>query len=170
MTPGAPAPPASYTQAGWRHTLVRVGMGAEGFAVSPDERELWVGNADGTLPVIDLTTEAVVATLTPGIRGANRLKFTVDARRVLITTHIGKELVVMDAAARTVVKRVAIEERGASGIAVSPDGAQAFVACPRDHYVAVVDLTTLVMTGKIDAGREPDGLVWWSGVCGRSPK
>ena len=44
---------------------------------------------------------------------------------------------------------------------MQPDGARVFVACPRDHYVAVVDLHTLEMVAKIDAGREPDGLAWW---------
>ena len=28
----------------WKHTLIPVGKAAEGFAVSPDEREVWVGN------------------------------------------------------------------------------------------------------------------------------
>jgi DNA-binding beta-propeller fold protein YncE len=81
---------------------------------------------------------------------------------VLITTHTGKNLVVLDAHTRQVIKRIPIEERGASGIQIEPDGKRAFIACPRDHYVAVVDLTRLEMTAKIDAGREPDGLAWWS--------
>jgi hypothetical protein len=51
---------------------------------------------------------------------------------------------------------------GASGIQVQPDGTRALVACPRDHYVAVVDLCQLTMVAKIDAGREPDGLAWWT--------
>jgi DNA-binding beta-propeller fold protein YncE len=61
-----------------------------------------------------------------------------------------------------VIKRVPIEQRGASGVLVQPDGSRAFVACPRDHYVAVVDLTRLEMVAQIDAGREPDGLAWWT--------
>jgi DNA-binding beta-propeller fold protein YncE len=160
--PGAPPEPAAYTQPDWEQTLVPVGMGAEGFAVSPDEREIWVGNADGTLPIISLPSGAVKTILHADVVGANRLKFTPDGKLVLITMHTGKELVVIDAASHTIVKRIPIEERGASGIQVEPNGARAFVACPRDNYVAVVDLKTLTMTGKIDAGREPDGLAWWS--------
>lgn len=161
VIPGAPTPPASYTHPDWRQVLVRVGKAAEGFAVSPDERELWVGNDDGTIFLIDLILNNHTATIDPGVRGANRLKFTPDGRYVLVTTHTGKDLVVIDAHAHTVVKRIPIEQRGASGIQVQPDGKRAFIACPRDHYVAVVDLTTLEMTGRIDAGREPDGLAWW---------
>ncbi len=162
MVPGAPSAPASYTAPGWKHTLIAVGMGAEGFAVSPDEREAWVGNADGTVSVIDLAAEKVVTVLHADVIGANRLKFTPDGRLVLITTHTGKDLVVLDAHSRTLVKRIPIEQRGASGIQVQPDGLRAFIACPRDHYVAVIDLAKLAMVAKIDAGREPDGLAWWT--------
>lgn len=160
--PGAPPPPAAYAAPGWRHTLIPVGKAAEGFAVSPDERELWVGNEDGTIAIIDLAAEKVEASLAADVRGANRLKFTPDGVLLLVTTHTGKDLVAIDAHTREVVRRIAIEQRGASGIQVQPDGSRAFIACPRDHYVAVVDLHRLAMVGKIDAGREPDGLAWWA--------
>jgi len=147
---------------GWRHTLIPVGMGAEGFAVSPDEHQLWVGNRDGSIAIIDLTQEKLAATLDADVPGANRLKYTPDGRRVLVTTHSGKDLMVFDAATRALVKRVPIAEKGASSIEIEPDGLRAFVSCPRDHIVAVVDLTTLRKVAAIDAGREPDGLAWWS--------
>jgi DNA-binding beta-propeller fold protein YncE len=159
--PGAQPPPASYTVPGWRHTLIPVGQAAEGFAVSPDEQQLWVGNEDGTLSIINLASEKVETTLAADVRGANRLKFTPDGRMVLVTTHTGKDLVVIDAHTRKLIKRIPIEERGASGIQLQPDGTRAFIACPRDHYVAVIDLHQLKMVAKIDAGREPDGLAWW---------
>jgi DNA-binding beta-propeller fold protein YncE len=162
MVTGAPAAPATYTTPDWRQTLVPDGMGAEGFAVSPDEKEVWAGAADGTITIIDLATEKVDATIPPGAVGANRLAFTPDGKLVLETAHTGKDLVVFDAKTRAVVKRIPIEERGASGLQVQPDGSRVFVSCPRDHYVAVVDLKTLTMVAKIDAGREPDGLTWWS--------
>lgn len=167
MVAGAPAAPAAYTAQDWKQTLVPDGMGAEGFAVSPDEKEVWAGAADGTITIINLATEKVDATLTPDVLGANRLTFTPDGKLVLVTAHTGKNLVVLDAKTRAVVKRIPIEERGASGIQVQPDGARVFVSCPRDHYVAVVDLKTLTMVAKIDAGREPDGLTWW--VLGARP-
>ena len=161
VVPGAPAPPASYTHFIWQPTYIPTGEGAEGFAVSPDEHEAWFGDAAGRLTVIDLQHPATHSTFPAGIPGANRLRFTPDGRFVLVTTHTGKELVVFDAHTRKPVKRIPIEERGASGIQIEPNGHRAFVACPRDHYVAVVDLATFTMTGKIDAGREPDGLAWW---------
>lgn len=161
MVPGAPPPPASYTTPGWAHTLVAVGPAAEGFAVSPDRKEAWVGDRDGTIWIVDLESKAVSARIAAETVGANRLAFTPDGRRVLVTMRAGKPLVVIDTRSRTVEARIPIAERGASGVLVQPDGARAFVACPRDHHVAVVDLATLTMIGKVDAGREPDGLAWW---------
>lgn len=161
VVPGAPAPPASYTHFVWEPVYVPTGEGAEGFAVSPDEREAWVGDAAGRLTIIDLQHPEKHTTFPAEIVGANRLRFTPEGRYVLITTHTGKDLVVFDARTRKVFKRVPIEERGASNIQIEPNGKRAFVACPRDHYVAVVELASFTMTGRIDAGREPDGLAWW---------
>lgn len=161
VVPGAPQPPASYTHEEWRPTILPVGEKAEGFAVSPDEREAWVGNADGTISVLDLVKERVAGRFPAGTTGANRLKWTPDGRYVLVTTHTGKDLVVLDGHTQKVVKRVPIEERGASAIQLDPEGKRAFVACPRDHFVAVVDLQKLERVQTIDVGREPDGMTWW---------
>jgi DNA-binding beta-propeller fold protein YncE len=147
---------------GWRHTLVPVRLGAEGFAVAPDEKTLWAGNRDGTITVVDLDAARAVTTFDAGVVGANRLAFTPDGRRVVVTTHAGKDLVVIDAATRALVKRIPIEEHGASGIQMEPGGRRVFIACPRDHFVAVVDLIKLERVATIDAGREPDGMTWWA--------
>jgi DNA-binding beta-propeller fold protein YncE len=48
---------------------------------------------------------------------------------------------------------------GSGGIQMQPDGARAFVACGQDGYVAVIDLKTLELAGKI-AIASPDGLAW----------
>lgn len=162
VVPGAPQPPASYTHPEWRPSILPVGAKAEGFAVSPDERQAWVGNDDGTISVLDLDHATVIARFPAGTPGANRLRWTPDGARVLVTTHIGKDLVVLDAHTRTILKRIPIEEHGASAIQLDPEGRRAFVACPRDHFVAVVDLQTLQRTATIDAGREPDGMTWWT--------
>ena len=158
---GAPAPPASYTHTIWEGTYYATGDGAEGFAVSPNEREAWIGDASGRLIIVNLRDDRQNTNAPADIPGANRLGFTPDGRYVLVTTHTGKDLIVFDAATRTIVKRIPIEQHGASGIQIEPNGKRAFIACPRDHYVAVVDLQTMQMTSKIDAGREPDGLAWW---------
>jgi DNA-binding beta-propeller fold protein YncE len=98
----------------------------------------------------------VVATLAANARGANRLKFTPDGKQVLITA--GSALVIFDAATKKESKRLAAVH-GSGGIQMQPDGARAYVACGRDNYIAVIDLKTLEMVGRVDVAG-PDGLAW----------
>jgi YVTN family beta-propeller protein len=156
--PGGPGSPASRTD--WDETVVRVGNGSEGFDVSPDHKEVWVGNAqDGTISVIDLPNKKVVQALAADVHGANRLKFTPDGKHVLVSTLGGPDLVILDASTRKVIKRVPIGH-GAAGIEMQPDGTRAFVACTPDNYVAVIDLKSLEVAGRIQAGGQPDGMAW----------
>ena len=151
--PGGPLP-----RKDWNETVIRVGNGSEGFDVSPDHKEIWVANAqDGTLSVIDIAAKKVVATLATRTQGANRLKFTPDGRRVLVSS--GPELVVLDAATRQVIKRIPIGH-GSGGVLIQPDGTRAFVACSPDNYIAVIDLHSLAVVRHIQAGTEPDGMAW----------
>jgi YVTN family beta-propeller protein len=155
---GGSGSPGSRTD--WNETVIRVGNGSEGFDVSPGRKEIWVANAqDGTISVIDLAAEKVIETLAANVHGANRLKFTPDGKRVLVSTLGGPDLVILDATTRKEVKRVPIGH-GAAGIVMQPDGSRAFVACSPDDYVAVVDLRTLEVVGHIQAGGQPDGMAW----------
>lgn len=155
---GPGMPPRSMPRTDWNETVIRVGNGSEGFDVSPDGNEIWVANAqDGTISVIDFHEKKVIETLAANVAGANRLKFTPDGKRVLVSS--GPELVVLDAQTRKELKRITIGH-GSAGVLVQPDGVRAFVSCGPDNYVAVIDLQSLTVTGHIDAGGEPDGLAW----------
>src|ERR1700722_7209191 len=154
---GAPSGPA---RTDWDETIIPVGSGSEGFDISPEGKEIWVTNAgDGTISIIDRGTKKVVQTLDANVRGANRLKFTLDGHHVLVSTLRGTALVVLDASARKVIKRLPIGT-GAAGIEVEPTGQRAFVACTPDNYVAVIDLAALEVTGKIPNIGQPDGMAW----------
>ncbi len=144
----------------WLQTVIPVGQGDEGFDVSPDGRELWTANSqDGTVSVIDIAGKRLLLTINARVFGANRLKFTPDGSKVLISSLRDENLVILDASTRTEAKRVKIGH-GAAGILMQPDGARAFISCGPDNYVAVLDLKTLEVTEHIDAGGEPDGLAW----------
>lgn len=145
---------------GWNATFVQVGKGPEGFDVSPDGKELWAANShDGTVSVIDIASKKVVQTFAVPTKSANRVKFTRDGKMVLISDLGTGDLVVLDAAARKEIKRLNLG-KGIAGILISPDGSRAYVAASRDNYVAVIDLKTLAMIGKIETGRGPDGMSW----------
>jgi YVTN family beta-propeller protein len=145
---------------GWNETHVPVGKGPEGFDVSPDGKVLWAANShDGTVSMIDVATKKVVQTVDAHVKSANRLKFTLDGRVVLISLLSGNDLVVMDATSRGVIKRINLGE-GSAGILMNPNGKVAYVAVSRGNYVSVINLETLQVTGRIQTGKGPDGMAW----------
>jgi YVTN family beta-propeller protein len=170
VPPGAPAPPPGAPNSApsrpsppggnWEQTVIKVGNGSEGFDVSPNGKEIWVANAqDGTISIIDLVSRSVTDTIAANTVGANRLKFTPDGGRVLVSSLRTGELVILDAASHKEIKRMKLGH-GAAGILVQPNGERAFVACSPDNYVVVIDLKSLEKTGQVDVGQNPDGLAW----------
>ena len=158
--PSGPGGPMGAARGDWNETVVRVGNGSEGLDVSPDSKEIWVANAgDGTVSIVDLASRQVTQTLAADVGGANRLKFTPDGKLALISSLRSSDVTVIDNATRKTVKRIAVGH-GAAGIQMQPDGARAFVACSTDGYVAVINLHSLEVAGRIEAGRDPDGLAW----------
>jgi DNA-binding beta-propeller fold protein YncE len=154
--PGRGGPP----QADWDETVIPVGRGAEGFDVSPDGKEIWAANAqDGTISILDFPGKKPLQTLSADVNGANRLKFTLDGKLVVVSTLNGSDLTVIDAATRKTIKRINLGH-GAAGILMRPDGEVAYIGCTPDDYVAIVNLKTLEVTGHIDVGKQPDGLAW----------
>jgi YVTN family beta-propeller protein len=144
----------------WRQTVVLVGRGVEGFDVSPDGKQLWAANAgDGTVSIVDIAGKKVVQTFPVDAKRSNRLKFTTDGKRVLISDLTTGGLVVLDVATRKEVKRLTLG-RSVAGILVVPDGSRAYVAATNDNYVAVVDLKNLEVTSHISTGTGPDGMDW----------
>jgi len=161
--PGVGPPPGGPRKT-WRVTNVAAGRGAEGFDVSPDGKEIWAANAqDATVTIIDTAAKRVTQTLPISLRGANRLKFTPDGRRVLIAGGgggaAGNSLVVMDAATHKEVKQLNLGG-GAAGILIVPDGSRAYIAVSGKDKVAAVDLKSLDVTGYVATGKQPDGLAW----------
>ena len=151
-----PGPPGG----DWDETVIRVGNGSEGFDISPDHKEIWVGNSqEGTISIIDFASKKVVDTIAANARGANRLKFTPDGARVFVSTLSGGELIILDAHTHKELKRLKLG-KGSAGILMQPDGARAFVACSPDNNIAVIDLKTLEVVGRLEVGQEPDGMAW----------
>jgi YVTN family beta-propeller protein len=158
-------PPPGAPRLTWKVTNVPAGKGCEGFDVSPDGREIWAANAqDATVTIIDAMTKKVIETLPIPVKGANRLKFTSDGQRVLISGLGARDagdssLIVIDAQTRKEVKHMNLGG-GAAGILMAPDGSRAYVAVSGADKVAVVDLKRLEVVGQISAGKQPDGLAW----------
>jgi YVTN family beta-propeller protein len=163
---GARDNPGAAVRKTWVETNVRAGNGSEGFDVSPDGREIWVANAkDGTATIIDIATKKTNETVSISVKGANRLKFTPDGTRVLISGlgnregSSGTDLAVVDVRTRKEVKLLNLGG-GSAGILIAPDGARAYVAVSSRGRIAVVDLKSLTVIGQISTGNGPDGLAW----------
>jgi YVTN family beta-propeller protein len=154
----------------WTAAVFPAGARVEGFDVSPDGKQVWAASAGlGNIMITDVASKTQTA-LAAGVQGANRLKFTPDGTLVLVTTlgnrpgpageNLNKpNLTIIRTSDRQLVQRIDVGT-GAAGIEIQPDGSRAFVACSPDNYVAVIDLKTMQVVGKIDAGRNPDGLAW----------
>jgi YVTN family beta-propeller protein len=156
----AAGPPEAPPRVDWNETVIPVGKGPEGFDVAPSGREAWVGNAlDGTISVIDLEGKKVVTSFPTGLAHINRLRFTPDGRLVLVSTLNDPHFAIYDAGSRKVLRTLQLGH-ATEGILVEPGGARAYVACSPDGNVAVVDLRTFEVVGRIDAGPEPDGMAW----------
>lgn len=149
----------------WDETVIPVGKGPEGIDISPDGSEVWSASSrDGGISIIDPSAKAVKQTFNIGTKRSNRVKFTPDGRRVLVSDLAGNELIVVDAAKREVIKRLNVGKQP-EGIlivpAVSADGeARAYVAVAGDNRIAILDLATLEVSGHIVTGHGPDGMAW----------
>lgn len=153
-------PPPGGPRSDWDQTVIPVGKGPEGFDVSPDDKEIWAANAqDGTISIIEIAGKKVTQTLDANVSGANRLKFTLDGKHVLVSSLSGPDLTVIDASTRRTIRRVPIGH-GAAGILMHPDGSRAYIGCTPDDYVAILDLKSLEVVGHIQPGGQPDGLAW----------
>jgi YVTN family beta-propeller protein len=144
----------------WTEADVAVGKGPEGFDVSPDGRELWAANShDGTVSVIDVASRKVVANFDIHTKFANRVKFTLDGKLVLISDLGTGDLIVLDASARKEVKRVNLGH-GVAGILMARDGSHAYIAASADSKIVIFDLHSLAAAGEIPVGKGPDGMAW----------
>lgn len=160
IPPGRNAPPNAKPRTDWVQTVVPTARGSEGFDVSPDGKELWTASGeDGVISIIDLATKKPSAKVDAKVIGANRLKFTPDGKQVFISSLQTGELTIYDATSHKEVKRMKVGT-GAAGILMDAEDSRAFVACSADNYIAIVNLKTLEVTGKLDVGGVPDGLAW----------
>jgi YVTN family beta-propeller protein len=162
----APGPPPGAPHKTWRVANVPSGRGCEGFDISPDRREIWAANAnDNTVTVIDLASRRATATFPIPVDHANRLKFTPDGKRVLVS-GLGAgsgpnpdNFAILDVATHKEIKGFALGG-GSAGILVLPDGSRAYVAVSARDKVVAIDLQKLEVVGQIPTGKNPDGLAW----------
>lgn len=143
----------------WIVTLIPTGKSAQGIGMSPDGREVWTANweieRDG-VSIIDVASKQVTH-LPVRTQHANRVVFTPDGRRVLLADESGGELWVFDAASRKDIQRIKVAP---GALLLTADGSRAYAAVSRERHIAVIDLNTLSVTGRIDTGSSPGAMAW----------
>ncbi len=165
-------------QAGAKVADVATGKGAEGIAIAPDGGEIWVANREqDTLSIVDAKSLQVRATLACASFPI-RVQLTPDGTRALVSNAKSGEVAIFDVAARKELARLSLavtpverqDQRlfGAKfegspvpvGILIAPDGKRAYVANTNADVISVLDLEHSTLSGRLRAGREPDGLGW----------
>lgn len=137
----------------WNTTLIPVGNGPEGIAMSPNQKEVWVLNrGNGSTSIIDVATNKVSTTVNLHTPDPLRLTFTPDGKRVLIADGTSGDILVLDAASRKEIKRISNVGKEIHGLVVAPDGLHAYAAVQGSANVAIIDMHSLKVTDRIPTG------------------
>lgn len=160
---------------GVRLASVPTGEGAEGIAVTPDGRQIWVTNrAEDTITVISSAKQMPEAKLEAGAFPI-RAEATADGRFVLVTNAKGNDLsvystddlsevrrVAFDAVSKDTEGRLFSDRFGTSsvpiGIEIVDEEKRAYVAHANADGISIVDLEEWKVIGTLSAGKEPDGM------------
>ena len=155
---------------------IPTGKGAEGIAITPNGREVWVTNREAdTVSVIDVSSLEVAATV-PAAKFPSRVKITPGGKRALVSCANSGDVAVFDVATRREIGRIKLDEQAVAGaekrlfstqfgkspvpvgLLIAPDGRRAWVASTNADVVTELDLATLAVARRLTAGKEPDGL------------
>lgn len=136
--------------------IVPVEGGPVGVAFRPGG-EVWVHeDGDGSVTVIDGATDAVVATIDTGGKGAGRIAVSPDGR-FAASTHGGtQDVAIIDTATRAVVATVPLG-RGPGFPLFSPDSTKLYVMNSGSGDVAVIDMKTHAIVARHKVGTDPFG-------------
>lgn len=161
--------------------VLKSGLGTEAVALGRDGAELWLVNPelDAVLVLDAESFEGLARIPCPG--HPERIAMTPDGSRALVTAMGSGEVVVIDTAARAEIARLAVPVERVDdlsgrlletrfpkgplpiGIAISDDGARAWISSSHADRVSVLDLASLTFIGQIDVGPDPDGLAFVPG-------
>jgi DNA-binding beta-propeller fold protein YncE len=145
--------------------VIPTGEGAEGLAVTPDGREVWVVNRIArSISIVDTQSLKVIQTL-DGPPDARRAEISASGR--VLVPHTGTDdapgqyLSVFDVRSRALVHRLGLHEgrKGPGGFGIHVVGERAFVSDRADRALFIMELADpksrrILATGHDD----PDGL------------
>ena len=160
---------------GIRLANVPTGEGAEGIAVTPNGRQVWVTNrAEDTISVLNASGRKVIAKIEAGMFPI-RVEATADGRFMLVTNAKGNDLSVFATKEMKEVGRISFtavskgddgrlfsDRFGDSsvpiGIEIVDSEKRAYVAHANADDISIIDLEQGKVIGTLSAGKEPDGM------------
>jgi YVTN family beta-propeller protein len=143
---------------------VEVGHGPHEVALSPDGETAVVSNYGDmkpgqTLSVIDVPTAKVVRTIDLGeYRRPHGVQFLPCGQKVAVTTELNQCMVVVDIKAGAVTGAIKTGAKGSHMVALSPDGARAYVSNVGSGSLCVLDVAKQETLATIPTGEGAEGL------------
>jgi YVTN family beta-propeller protein len=143
------------------YATIRVGVGPNAVAITPDGKSAYVANVGGTVSVIDTATSTVSATL--AVDSPFGIAVTPDGNHVYVTSTGPSTVSVIDTETDAVVHVIALLPRtaGPLQIAFTPSGEFAYVTTPvfsEAQSVSVIDTKTNAVVTAIPVGNMPRGI------------
>lgn len=165
------------TESGELVKVIPTAAGCEGIDITPDGTQVWSTNRQAnSVSIIDTDSLEVLESISSTGRFPIRVKITPDGVHALVSNAFSGEVAVFDVATRkrtTVIPmvdeatetddaRLFADQQGPVpiGILIEPDGRHAYVANTNADLVTVLDLQTWSVVGRLEAGRQPDGMAW----------
>jgi len=116
---------------------------ANGIAMGPGGRHVFVSNEySGRVHVIDTESLELVETIETGLIHVNELAVTQSGRFIFGTANGDDEVIVIDAESFDVVRTIPVGDHPV-GIAIPPNGKEAYVVHYRGNLLTVIDTRSL---------------------------
>ncbi len=129
-----------------------------GIAAAPDSAEVWIGAVGADrIWVIDTASAAVTAEFASAAIGPVRMAFTPDGKQVVVTNGRGSTVTVYEARTRALQLSVPTGEGSyPKGLALSPDGAVAYVSLMGAGRLLALDVASGEVRGELVVGKSPE--------------
>lgn len=136
--------------------IIDVAGGPVGVDFAPSG-DVWVhSDYDGSVTVIDGSSEEVVAVIETGGAGAGRMAVSLDGRFAASTRNDTENVAIIDVAKRAVMGLVEVGP-GPGFPLFSPDGDKLYVMSSRAGEVAVIDIASMSIDARYPVGVNPFG-------------
>jgi len=133
---------------------MHVGGYPYGVAVNTQTDRIYVANnGDGTLSVIDGSSNQVISTV-PGTSGALEVAVNPNTNMIYVTNPLGNEVFAINGSSNSILSVIPVGNTP-EGIAVDSNSNRVFVANLKDNSVSVIDGSSNKAISTIAVGRSP---------------